>query len=254
MVICTSQWCRSCKGKGYSVTAAAPVQVVQPTVVYQTQTPYGAASVNVVPAHNQQSVPLTAPTRNIMYWVAANAQRQQRWMTMGGDFFAAQRLWDMHTPAEQSRFMSEGYSKMGYNILQWAIANPQRRARWQSFGGDVVAAQKLWDMHTIPERDEFARQGYTNQVPILNVMNWAQANPQRHQRVQSFGGDAYAAQRLWDMHTQAEQDSFISQGYTKQARLHPLLPLYLLLLLPLRPLAYMHQLLPLLPLLDPTLQ
>ena len=94
--------CRSCKGKGYSVTAAAPVQVVQPTVVYQTQTPYGAASVNVVPAHNQQSVPLTAPTRNIMYWVAANAQRQQRWMTMGGDFFAAQRLWDI-PPAEQSR-------------------------------------------------------------------------------------------------------------------------------------------------------
>ena len=69
----------------------------------------------------------------------------------------------------------------GGNLTEWASATGERRRRWQEMGGDVRAAQRLWDMHTANERAEFQRAGFC----------LSEAQHQQHQ--QPYQGDMVMA-------------------------------------------------------------
>ena len=52
------------------------------------------------------------------------------------------------------------------NVLEWAAHGEKRAARWKEMGGDVRAAQNLWDMHTIDEKIKFEAKGYTREAEV----------------------------------------------------------------------------------------
>ena len=49
------------------------------------------------------------------------------------------------------------------NVLEWAAHGEGRAKRWKEMGGDVAAAQRLWDMHTVDETIQFEAKGYTRE-------------------------------------------------------------------------------------------
>jgi len=128
---------------------------------------------------------MSAEPEPLTQWAQADEERERRWKEMGGDIDAAQRLWGMHTAEEKAKFCEvdgwdigpcgmtraqeeavalEQMREEGL-VTKWAAANEDRERRWREMGGDISAAQRLWDMHSPEEQDEFKSQGFTRDGP-----------------------------------------------------------------------------------------
>ena len=74
------------------------------------------------------------------------------------------------------------------NVLEWAAHGEKREKRWKEMGGDVRAAQNLWDMHTIDEKIKFEAKGYTRE----GIARPANGSPPGAPRVAAAGVEVSA--------------------------------------------------------------